>query len=312
MKTTSPTTARSVNGLSRLLANTDLWPVAAILTAVLLWGGSFSAMRVVVRELNPWSVMWGRMMVALILLLPLTVKLIPKNYRPGDWKLLLPTVVFQPCLYFLLESNALRFTTSSQAGVIAASVPLMVVVGAWLFLGESVTGRIVAGLILSLAGVFGLTLLEGSGGAAENPMLGNAMELGAMAAAAANMILVKQLCSRYNPWTLTGLQVAAGAIFFSPGLFFLPGWDSGVWSIDLILTMVFLGALVTLGAFGLYNWGMSRIPAGRASAFINLVPVTAVFFGWILLGESLNPLQCLAAGAVIVGVWLSQKSRSRA
>ena len=305
-------TAAGPSGLTRLLENKDLWPVLAILAAVLLWGGSFSAMRVVVRTLNPWTVMWGRMMVALVILLPLTIKLLPKNYRRGDWKVLLPTVVFQPCLYFFLESNALRFTTSSQAGVISASVPLMVGVGAWLFLGESVTGRTIIGLVLSLAGVFGLTMLEGSGGPAENPWLGNTMELAAMAAAAANMILIKQLCLRYSPWTLTAMQVVAGAIFFSPGLLFIPGWNSGVWNLGLILTMVFLGALVTLGAFGFYNWGMSRIPAGRASVFINLVPVTAVFFGWILLEESLSLWQCLAAGVVVAGVWLSQRPRAEA
>jgi len=75
----------------------------------------------------------------------------------------------------------------------------------------------------------------------------------------------------------------------------------------LIFSIVFLGALVTLGAFGLYNWGMSHIPASRASVFINLVPVTAVAVGWMVMGESLSGLQCVAAATVILGVGISQK-----
>ena len=76
-------------------------------------------------------------------------------------------------------------------------------------------------------------------------------------------------------------------------------------------TLVFLGLFVTLGAFGLYNWGMSRMPAGKASIFINLVPVIAVLVGWLAMDETLTPAQCLAALTVMGGVWMSQKSRNR-
>jgi drug/metabolite transporter (DMT)-like permease len=70
--------------------------------------------------------------------------------------------------------------------------------------------------------------------------------------------------------------------------------------------LAFLGGGVTLGAFGLYNWALSRIPASRDAAFINLVSVVAVAAGWLLMGEPLTPLQCLAALAVAGGVGLSQ------
>ena len=76
----------------------------------------------------------------------------------------------------------------------------------------------------------------------------------------------------------------------------------------LIRTILFLGVFVTLGAFGLYNWGMSRIPAGKASIFINLVPVIAVLIGWLAMGEALTTTQWIAALAVMTGVWISQSA----
>jgi len=297
---------------SLILVRQDVLAVAAIVAAVFLWGGSFAGMRVAVQAMSPWSVMWLRMIAATVLLMPLAGKLIPSDYRKGDWKLLVPMVLFQPCLYFLLESYALRFTTSSQAGVIAAALPLMVALGARLALAEAIPRAAYSGLLLSLLGVACLTLLQGSAGAAGNALLGNTLELCAMACAAANMIVVKQLCRRYNPWSLTAMQVFAGAIFFLPGLFFMVRADGDYWTPQLVMILLFLGSFVTLGAFGLYNWGMSRISASRASAFINLVPVNAVFFGWVLLGEALTLPQCAAAVAVIGGVWLSQKSGARA
>ena len=75
--------------------------------------------------------------------------------------------------------------------------------------------------------------------------------------------------------------------------------------------MLFLGSFVTLGAFGLYNWGMSRIPASRAATFINLVPVTAVVLGWVMLNETLTLYQIMASAVVVGGVYLSQKAQSR-
>lgn len=294
----------AIPGLGRLL------PLAALFTAVLLWGGSFAAMRLSVQAMSPWSVMWLRMAIALAVILPFAGQLRFNAYRQGDWKLLVPMVLLQPCLYFSLESNALCLTTSSQAGVISASVPLMVAVGAWLLLAEPLSKKTLVGLVMSVAGVVVLSLAGGADDAAANALLGNMLELCAMASAAINMIIVKRLSDRYNPWLLTTLQVVAGTLFFSPGLFLLIQNAKVAWTVPLMLCIAFLGAMVTLGAFGLYNWGLSRIPASKASVFINLVPVTAVALGWMAMGEALNGRQCVAAAAVVVGVAISQNTIS--
>jgi drug/metabolite transporter (DMT)-like permease len=318
-----------------------LWPLLAVLAAAILWGGSFASMRVALRVLNPWSMTWLRMAVGLAILAPFAAWRLPRDlrasYRKGDWKLLVLLMASEPCLYFLLESNALRFTTSSQAGVIVAAAPLLVALGARLFLGERLSAAVAAGLVLSIAGVAALTLLgaaRGSapGGAANAP-LGNALETGAMIAAAVYTLTSSRLGRRYPPWSLTALQLGAGTLFFLPGLAFLvrDGWRGFPWAkpgllagakaglaagampgaapVDpwvLVGVLAFLGSFITLAAFGCYNWGLSRLPAARASLFLNLIPVIAVLLGWVLLGEALSAAQCIAAAAVIGGVLLGQ------
>jgi len=285
----------------------SLLPYAAILTAALFWGSSFAAMKVTIAAFGPWPVMWFRMATALLVILPFARKLWPRNYRPGDWRLLLSFVLFQPCLYFALESNALRFTTSSQAGLIAASVPLMVAMGAHFFLREKVSRETVAGLFISMGGVVWLTLAGSPSEMATNPLLGNALELGAMVSAVGYVLLVKKLTERYNPWTLTSMQIVAGFLFFSPGArFFINGGFQAL-TMAQLLTLLYLGTGVTFGAFGLYNVGIRSIPANKATALVNLVPVIAVIFGWGLLDERLNRSQLMAAFCVLAGVWLSQR-----
>ena len=284
-----------------------LAPRLAVLGAVLLWGGSFSAMRTALADLHPWTVMWLRMVIALACILPMYRTVDVSMYRRGDWKLLIPAVILQPCLYFWCESAALSLTTSAQAGVISASVPLLVAVGAWMTLGEPVRTKTVGALLLSLAGVAVLSFAGEATETAPSPLLGNALELTAMVCAAANMILIRFLGRRYGAWTLTVMQVVTGCIFFAPGALRLAELPPGTFDTQLVLILLFLGAGVTLGAFSLYNWAITRMPAGTASAHINLIPVVAVACGFLFLGEVLSPVQFAAAGVVLFSVLMTQR-----
>lgn len=282
-------------------------PILSILGAVFLWGSSFSAMRIILQDLTPFAVMFCRLFIAFIFILPISGKIFPKSYQKGDWKILLPMVLFQPCLYFLFESNALTLTTSSQAGIISACLPLMVAVAAFFFLSESMNARTIVGLVLSISGVVLLTLFQSEQANASRPVLGNLLEVFAMASACANIILIKKLSSRYNTWSLTGMQVIAGTLFFLPGIRYISILDPSIWTMKLIGLLFYLGICVSFLSFGLYNWGISKIEASRASIFINLIPVTAILLGWLILGETLNPKQIAATVIVIFGVFLSNQ-----
>ena len=285
----------------------NILPILSILAAVFLWGSSFSAVRYLLTELPPFAVMFCRIFIAFVFIIPISRKFWPKNYQKGDWKILLPMVLFQPCLYFLFESNALTFTTSSQAGIISACLPLMVAVAAWVFLSESISNRTIAGLVLSITGVVMLTVFQSQTSSAARPFLGNFLELLAMASACGNMILVKKLSSRYDTWSLTIMQITAGLIFFLPGAVSVFQTDLTFFTWKIILILIYLGVCVSFLAFGLYNWGISKIDASRASIFINLIPVTAVALGWLFLGETLYTKQIFAAMIIIGGVIISNK-----
>ncbi len=279
-------------------------PFAAVFAAVIFWAGSFTATRIALTELPPSTIVWIRMASGFIQLFPVGFRLFPKNITMGEIRLLVLMALFQPCLYFLLEANALRFTTASQAGVISSTVPMFVAVLSAVFLGEKTGKTAMAGLAVSVLGVAWLTFGSGADAKAANPALGNVMELGAMVCAAGYMVLTRRLSAKFNPWVLTFIQAASGFLFFSGGA--VDVFDAE-WSGRVITAVVYLGVFVTVGAFGLYNWGISKIPATRAAVFINLVPVFAVFMGWGILGESLGVSQLAGSAVIAAGVFLAQK-----
>lgn len=279
-------------------------PFAAVFAAVIFWAGSFTATRIALTELPPSTIVWIRMASGFILLFPFCLRLFPKKITMGEIRLLVLMALFQPCLYFLLEANALRFTTASQAGVISSTVPMFVAVLSAVFLGEKTGKTAMAGLAVSVLGVAWLTFGSGADAKAANPALGNIMELGAMVCAAGYMVLTRRLSAKFNPWVLTLIQVASGVLFFSGGA--VDAFHAE-WSGRVITAVVYLGVFVTVGAFGLYNWGISKVPATRAAVFINLVPVFAVFMGWGILGESLGVSQLAGSAVIAAGVFLAQK-----
>ena len=71
--------------------------------------------------------------------------------------------------------------------------------------------------------------------------------------------------------------------------------------------MVYLGAVITLGAYGLYNYALKHVPAARASSFVNLIPVFSVLMAWLFLGETFTLLQGVAALTIMGGVLLTQR-----
>ena len=129
-----------------------------------------------------------------------------------------------------------------------------------------------------------------------------------MACAMGYMLILKHLSQRYSAFAMTALQAFVGAPFF---LLLALTTESVPTEITPqgAAAVVYLGVLVTVGAYGLFNFGISRLPANQASAFVNLIPLFTLFFAVVVLGETLNGQQIAAALVVFAGVALSQWQR---
>lgn len=286
-------------------------PYISLLLATLIWSSSFVALKIAFQGYHPMVVIFGRMAVGSLSFLVLAsmfrrVPLKQKNFF-SDIKLVLVMVICEPCLYFIFEAKAIELTTASQVGMISAIMPLLVSVVAFFVLKEELTEKILAGLTIS---VFGACWLSFSGDVAvnaPNPPLGNLFEFIAMMCAAGYTICLKKLTQKgYSPFFLTALQAFGGTLFYFPMLF-MPSTILPV-STPLIptLSVIYLGAMVTLGAYALFNFGVSSIPAGQASAFINLIPIFSMILGMLILDEKFNIQQYFACMVIFSGIFLSQ------
>lgn len=279
--------------------------MAALVLAMALWGSSFIALKLAFAELPALWVIAGRMLLGALVFLAAWRWRGRVDYRRGDWKYLLALTACEPCLYFIFEALALQHTSASQAGMITALLPLLVALGAYLFLHERLTRTTLAGFALALGGALWLSLAGSADEHAPNPLLGNFFELLAILCATAYTLLLKHLTGRYSPFILTALQALVGSLFFVPLAAWQADWPSS-FSPQGLAAVAYLGVVVTVGAYGLFNFGVSRLPASQATAFTNLIPLFTLVFAAVLLGERLSAEQMVAAGLVFVGVLLSR------
>ncbi len=285
-------------------------PTLALLLTVLLWSSSFIAMKVAVTALDPMLVMFGRMLTASLCFTCCWPSLRRVSYKRGDWKPLLFMALCEPCAYFVFEAYALLYTSASQAGMVVATMPLFVAMAAFVFLNERLPKSAWSGFVLALAGVVWLTLAGNATEHAANPALGNLLECLAMISATGYVITAKYLSRRYPPLYLTAVQAFVGMVFFMP-LAFRPGVPlPDTLPLTPVLAIIYLGAAVSLVAYGCYNYSVSKMPAGQASAFINLIPVVTLIMGQAILHESFTSVQYLAATTVLLGVVISQRGKA--
>lgn len=273
---------------------------------MVLWASTFITLKIAFSAYDPMVVIFGRMLVASLCAacFPFVFKNV--RLRRKDLKYILLMSVCEPCFYFVFEAKALIHTSAAQAGMITSMMPLMTAIGAWLFLKENLTPRTLLGFAAAVGGAIWLSVVSESSVHGPNPLWGNFLEFMAMVCATGYALMLKKLTARYSPLFLTFAQAFIGTFFFFPVIFF-PGTTLPTYFDPVpVLSIIYMGAGITLGAYGLYNYGVSRIPASQATAFINLIPIFTLILSSLILGERFTGIQYAASALILAGVLLTQ------
>ena len=279
------------------------------LIATFLWGSSFVALKAAIDIYPPTFVIFFRMLLTLFLCLFLGRWVKRFSYQQGDWKWLLIMSLAEPCLYFLMEGYALQYTSASQAGIIVSCLPILVAVLAFFLLQEKLSKPILVGFSLCITGSVLLSLFSSPTEQAPNALLGNTLEFIAMVCAALYVVSAKHLLSRYSALFLIALQGLSGSLFFAPFLFFIE-WPQQ-YDLAALLSIVYLGSVVTLGAYAAYNGGLAKSSVLTAAAYSNLVPVFALLLSAVLLHERLNVWQWVSILIVFAGIMISKRHHNK-
>ncbi len=289
-------------------SSSDFKAVAALILASLVWSSAYVIMKWALEYFPPLTLIALRICLAATALALFWSRL-TKNmgYRRGDWKWFVLLALSEPCFYFIFEIYGLTWTTASQAGAISSLTPILTALAGFIFLGEKLSLRTWLGAFLAIGGALWLTVSAESSLSAPNPVKGNFLVFCAMICATVYFICARRLGQRYRPSVVTAFQTWLGGLFYLPFLF-LPGLRPPLEAPPQAwLAVLYLALAVSLGGYSCFNFGLSRMKAGQAAVYVNLIAVFTLAMGIIFLGERPLPAQYMACGIIVGGLYLSRR-----
>lgn len=213
--------------------------------------------------------------------------------------------IVQPVLYLVFENSSIRYTSSAVTGTVLAVVPVICILADVFISRESVSKLQV---VCAVACVAGVALVE-TGGETRISFLGFFCLLMTLVCDVGYYILSRRASRQFSPLEVTYVMFLMGMIVFVPAALiqgrgqmaelFLPAIQSApFWG-----SVVFLGAVSSVGAYGLLNYANATLTNSEASLIGNIGTVVSVLAGVLLLKDPFTPLQ--AAGVVIILIFVT-------
>ena len=285
----------------------------------LLWAGNAIVGRLVHELVPPMTLNFLRWTIAFVLLLPLAGSVL----RPGSglwahWRRFALLGLLGVGMYNALQYLALRSSTPINVTLVAAGMPVWMLLIGRLFFNASTDGRQILGAMVSIAGVL-IVLCRGDWHA----LLSLRLVTGDM------LMIVATICWSAYSWMLTRRAEPPGirndwSRFLLAQVTFGLFWSAVstaaewqftrphvIWSAMLAGALVFVGIGPALVAYRCWGAGVQRVGPNLAAIFNNLTPLFAAVLSAAFLHESPRPFHALAFMLMVGGIVLSARGQGR-
>jgi drug/metabolite transporter (DMT)-like permease len=288
---------------------------------VVIWGLNYSAFKQAFQEIAPHPFNAMRMMIASVVFLT-AIRLARRRARTGGggvsavfytptplsvrdrWDLLWLGLVGHTG-YQLCFASGLGMTSVSNAALIIGATPVVIATLS-AALGRERIGRLHwIGAAVSAGGIYFVVGHNASFGGAT--VTGDLIMLVAVACWAAYTLGGSRLMARHSPLYVTGITMAIGAVPY--GLAALPALAEVPWaaiSLRTWVTLVLSALLALCLAYLIWYTAVQRLGAARTSIYSNVIPIVAMAFAAIVLGEPITATKMIGAAAVLAGVFLTR------
>jgi drug/metabolite transporter (DMT)-like permease len=200
---------------------------------------------------------------------------------------------------------SILYTSVANSTVLANLAPIFVTLAGWLMWRRKVTRTFLAGMTLSIVGMF--VLVGPNFAVGGKPLAGDA--LGALTAVfyAGYFLAIKVArdagasTARLMAWSTTITSMALLPIALAMPQPFWPASAAGWW------VLVGLALVTQVVGQGLIAYAFAHLPASLSSVSLLIQPVMATIFAWLLFGEAVGLAQIVGGGIVLGGIWLARK-----
>ena len=273
------------------------WALLGVLSA--LWGGSFFFNGVALRELPPLTLVFLRVALAAVVLLPLLLSYrIALPATSAAWRPYFTIALLNNVLPFSLIVTGQTYIPSGLASILNATTPLFTVVVMAAAGDEKLVMRRVLGVLTGLAGV---VILRG-----QDLGLGTGEGVGILLCLAATFsyglaaLYARRKLSDSPPLATATFQLLASSLMMAAIAAVVERpWQLPMPGVTTWLAMIGLAALSTALAYIVFFQILRRSGSTNVMLVTLLIPVTAILLGYVVLGEQISRREIL--GALVIG-----------
>jgi drug/metabolite transporter (DMT)-like permease len=287
----------------------DFRAIGMGLAFALMWSSAFTSARMIVADAPPLTALSLRFLISGLIGIGLA-RLFGQSWRlsRGQWRGVIVFGLCQNALYLGLNFVAMQWVEASLASIVASTMPLIVALLGWLFLGQRLRPLGLAGLAAGMAGV---AIIMGARLSGDISLAGVALCIVAAVALAVATLTVRVASAGGNLLMIVGLQMLIGAAILGAIALVTEDWQV-TWTLRLVLAFTYTTLVPGLLATWVWFRLVTRIGAVRAATYHFLNPFFGVAVAALLLGERLGPGDILGVAIIAAGILAVQRSRQTA
>lgn len=283
--------------------------IAAALSSVLV-GAGIVASRLALAEVPPLTLAMLRYAIGVACLLPFAWPLrLRCGWRDGAGMALLGICQF--AVLIALMNFGLQRIGAAQGALIFSLFPLITLLLSATLGRERITGGLLAGVLVSIAGV-AISLAPKLAAHGNGSWWGELAVLVSAFIGAACSVLYRPYLQRYPTLPVSAFAMLASVLFLAMAA--APEqWPTrmATFSGTAWAATMFIGVSSGAGYF-LWLYALKNESPTRVTVFLSLNPPTAALLGWALLGE---PVHAAVVGGLLLvaaGLWLATRARAGA
>jgi drug/metabolite transporter (DMT)-like permease len=278
-------------------------PLLGISVCTLIWGSTWLAIKIGLETLPPFLFAGMRFTIAAVLLYGfMRIRGIPFPRDRTTWKVMLVLGFYQTLDYAFVFWGE-QYIHSAMAAILFATMPFFVIICSYMMLDDRRTTWLkVLGISISFAGV--IIIFMRDIGSARHSWLGDVAIILAAVCGAIFSVYAKKYANQINAVANTTVQMAFVAVFLSATGFLTENFSEIHFTGRGIGAIIYLGALGSAVAFGVYMWVIQRVNVVEAAIIPVATPIVAVFLGWLILDEHLTIYSLWGCGMILIGVYL--------
>jgi len=252
-----------------------------------------------------------RMLLAAIALVPLMVlevrrddtgRWIPEISR-ADWLRIGGIAVAGMFLFSVFMLYGMKEVSGAVGSIVMATTPAVTAAGSVIFLRDHLDRWKAFAIAMAVGGVLVVNLGSTGEGGGSNVLLGSVLVFGAVCGEAAYTLIGKRLTSDLSPLTIAALAATLASLLFAvPAVVEIGQVDWSSLGAGDVLALSWWGLGTMCVGSVIWYAGVKRVPGTTASAFMGVMPISALLLSYLLLGEAFEPIHAVGMAAVLAGI----------